>query len=114
MEIVLNGRVSSGTFAPVGGSSLAQVAYHAGSTTIAGGESMFTYFTSPGAASSQDLTQVRDIGNSILGGGTVLTCPTTTANVYPDGPDILTICATAISSSTNSINVRLNWTEAQA
>jgi hypothetical protein len=114
MEIILNGRVSGGTFAPVGGSSLAQVAYHAGSTTIAGGESMFTYFTSPGAASSQDLTQVRDIGNSILGGGTILTCPTTTANLYPDGPDILTVCATAISTSTNSINVRLNWTEAQA
>lgn len=114
IEIVLNGRVSGGTFAAVGGSSLCQVAFHGGSTTISGGESMFTYFTSPGAASSQDLTQLRDIGNSILGGGTVLTCPTTTANLYPDGPDVLTICATAITSATNSINVRMNWTEAQA
>lgn len=114
IEIVLNGRVSGGTFAPVGGSSLSQVAYHTGGTTITGGESMFTYFTSPGAASSQDLSQLRDIGNSILGGGTVLTCPTTTANLYPDGPDVLTICATAITSATNSINVRMNWTEAQA
>lgn len=114
IEIVLNGRVSGGTFAPVGGSSLSQVAYHTGSTTINGGESMFTYFTSPGAASSQDLSQLRDIGNSILGGGNTLTCPTTTANLYPDGPDVLTICATAITSATNSINVRMNWTEAQA
>ena len=114
IEIVLNGRVSGGTFAAVGGSSLSQVAYHAGSTTISGGESMFTYFTTPSAASSQDLSQLRDIGNSILGGGTVLTCPTTTANLYPDGPDVLTICATAITSATNSINVRMNWTEAQA
>ena len=33
---------------------------------------------------------------------------------YPDGPDIVTLCATAISSATNVINARISWTEAQA
>ena len=114
IELILNGRVSNGTFTPVGGSSLAQIAYHTATTTIAGGESIYGFFTNKDAATSQDLNQVRDIGNSILGGGTTLTCPTTPANVYPDGPDIITVCATAITGSTNTINARISWTEAQA
>ena len=32
---------------------------------------------------------------------------------YPDGPDIVTICATPVGA-TGSINARLSWTEAQA
>jgi hypothetical protein len=110
----LNGRVSGGTFASVGGSSLAQVAYHSGQT-ITGGENVFGFYTNTPGLTAQDLSVVRDIGNSILGGGTVLTCPTTANNIYPDGPDILTICATNVSSvTTNTINARISWTEAQA
>jgi hypothetical protein len=61
------------------------------------------------------LTFVRDIGNSILGGGTTNACPNSALNLYPDGPDILTICATNITSvGTNSVNARISWTEAQA
>jgi hypothetical protein len=114
IDLILNGRVSAGTFAAVGGSSLAQIAYHTATTTIQGGESIYGFFTNLNAATSQDLNSVRDIGTSILGGGTSLTCPTTAANIYPDGPDIITICATAIGGSTNTINARLSWTEAQA
>lgn len=114
IELVLNGRVNSGTFAPVGGSSLAQVAYHSNTATISGGESIYAFFCSKDTATSTDLNLVRDIGNSIMGGGTSLTCPTTNAGMYPDGPDIITICATAISSATNTLNARLSWTEAQA
>ena len=115
MELVLNGRVSAGTFTSVGGSSLAQVAFHTGGTTISGGETMFSFFVSSNTVSTQDLTKVRDIGNSILGGGTSNTCPTTAANLYPDGPDIITLCATNVTVvTTNSINARISWTEAQA
>jgi hypothetical protein len=111
----LNGRVSAGTFASVGGSSLAQVAYHASGTTISGGENVFAFYTNTPGVTAQDLSAVRDIGNSILGGGTSNTCPTNALNVYPDGPDILTICATNITAvGTNSINARISWTEAQA
>jgi hypothetical protein len=110
----LNGRVSSGTFASAGGSSLAQVAYHSGAT-ISGGENIFGFYTNTPGVTAQDLTAVRDIGNSILGGGNTLSAPTTNANVYPDGPDVITICATNITTvTTNSINARISWTEAQA
>ena len=115
MEIFLNGRLSGGTFAPLGGSSLAQVAYHTSGQTITGGEAIFGFFTSNSGAVTQDLSIVRDIGTSILGGGTSFNVPTTPTNLYPDGPDILTICCTNITStSTNTINSRLSWTEAQA
>jgi hypothetical protein len=114
IELILNGRVSAGTYAAAGGSSLAQVVLHAGGTTITGGESVYSFFTDLNNATSQDLTLVRDLANSILGGGTVLTAPTTTNNLYPDGPDTITLTATAVSNNTNTINARINWTEAQA
>jgi hypothetical protein len=115
ISLRLNGRVSAGTFSAVGGSSLAQVAYHTAGTTISGGENVFGFYTNTPGVTAQDLTSVRDIGNSILGGGTSNTCPTSALNLYPDGPDILTICATNITATTtNSINARISWTEAQA
>ena len=97
----------------MGGSSLAQFATHGASATIAGGESIYTFFAPAGGVSTQDLSKVRDIGNSVLGGGTTLTAPTTAANVYPDGPDILTICVTPLAANA-SVAARMSWTEAQA
>lgn len=114
IELVLNGRVSAGTYTAAGGSSLAQVVLHTSGTTITGGESVYSFFTDLNNATSQDLTLVRDLANSILGGGTDLTAPTTPNNLYPDGPDTITLCATAVSNATNTINARINWTEAQA
>jgi hypothetical protein len=58
------------------------------------------------------MTIARDIGNSVYGGG-----GTNNANVtygrFPDGPDMITICATPLSGIAN-INARISWTEAQA
>lgn len=113
VELILNGRVSAGTFAPVGGSSLTQYALHPNTATISGGESIFTFFAPAGGVSSQDLSKIRDIGNSILGGGNTLTVPNTAANIYPDGPDVLTVVVTPLASSA-AVAARLNWTEAQA
>ena len=113
IELILNGRPASGTFASVGGSSLSQIAFHAANTAITGGESIYGFFTNATGATSTDLNQVRDLGNSILGGGNALAVPTSTLNLYPDGPDIVTVAATALGP-TNSINARLSWTEAQA
>jgi hypothetical protein len=113
IELILNGRPASGTFASVGGSSLAQVAYHAANTTISGGESIYGFFTTNAGATTQDLNQVRDIGNSILGGATSLNVPTTATGLYPDGPDVITVVATELGG-TNTINARLSWTEAQS
>ena len=85
----------------------------AGNVQVAGGESVFGFFTTPNAATSQDLTLVRDIGSSILGGGISNVQPTSSAGIYPDGPDIITLCVTALGT-TNTISARLSWTEAQA
>ena len=113
IDLILNGRPASGTFQNVGGSSLAQVAYHAANTTIVGGESIFSFFTTPNNAWTEDLSQVRDIGQSIYGGGTTNTVSTTPAGLYPDGPDIITICAN-VFTSTSQIQTRVSWQEAQA
>jgi hypothetical protein len=113
IDLVLNGRVGSGTFSSVGGSSLAQIAYHAANTTITGGETVYSFFSNVGNSTSQDLNLIRDIGNSIYGGGINSTVPTTATGLYPDGPDVIAVCATAFGA-TNSITARVSWTEAQA
>jgi len=207
LELVLNGRVTGGTFQPVGGSSLSQIAYHtlttslasvaiadtvgtltvpsgnysigqpitisgtfsagsitgyvnpttyfigkvnsatsvqicstlanalnsvptfvtstagtitpgatvtANTSTVYGGETIFGFFAAANNVTTQDLAKVRDLGTSILGGGTSLTVPNSVSNIYPDGPDVVTLVATNIGAATNTINARLAWTEAQA
>jgi hypothetical protein len=115
VDFILNGRVSSssGNWIPVGGSSLAQYALHGTSASIAGGESMYTFFAPAAGVSSVDITKLRDIGTSILGGGTTNSISTTPNNIYPDGPDIITVCVTPLTSNANTV-ARISWTEAQA
>jgi len=117
VTLVLNGFVGNGTvgWQSVGGSSLAQYVPHQGTTTITGGETIYGfYLNSSGGASftttQQDLTLVRDMGSSILGGGQ----SRSNTAFYPDGPDIITILVRNISSATSAVACRLSWTEAQA
>jgi hypothetical protein len=115
---VLNGTPSStttwtnavGGVSGVQNSSLAQIAsYAGGSTTVSGGEVTGGFFVN--TTTSIDLSAVRDLGNSILGGGGT----TSNVNIYPDGPDTLTIVVTNLNASTAATVVgRLSWTEAQA
>jgi len=120
VELILNGRIGgtgAGVFTAAGGSSLAQVATHStsGATTINGGESILSFFVYTPSVTQQDLILVRDLGNSILGGGTSTTVPTSALNLFPDGPDVVTIKVTNVSSvTTNTIAARISWTEAQA
>ena len=124
VELILNPKFNTSvgnTWENVGGSSLSQVCYHAVNTTLSGGEPIFSFFvsTQSGEASvvQQDLSLVRDLGNSILGGGTTNVGSTTELNIFPDGPDIVTIAIRNLSGSgvtTATVNGRLSWTEAQA
>ena len=126
INLILNGYVSGGTWtqfftptsAGVGAysSSLAQIAVNSLNTgTLVGGESVAAAFTNTNGQTTLDLLQVRDLGNSILGGGTTNTVPTSYAGVYPDGPDILYVCATnVVAAATPTILARLSWKEAQA
>jgi hypothetical protein len=114
VELILNGRVqSNSTFASVGGSSLAQITYHASGSQVTGGETIFSFFAA-GGVTQQDLNLVRDLGSSILGGGTTNNVPTGFQNIYPDGPDIVTVKATSVSTLPSTLNARFSWTEAQA
>jgi len=117
ITIVLNGIVSSATpnWASVGGSSLAQSIAHTATTTITGGETIFGFFINSAGGTNysttqQELNLVRDMGTSILGGGTAAA----NTGVYPDGPDIVTIMAQNIGAASGNIFARLSWTEAQA
>jgi len=112
IDVILNGNPASGFWSSVGGSSLAQYSLHANATPIVGGESIFSFFTNTIGVTSQDLALVRDIGTSIMGGGQTNYANTLTGK-YPDGPDVITICATPLSLASN-INTRLSWTEAQS
>jgi hypothetical protein len=99
-----------GNVANIANSSLAQIAdYSGGSATVSGGEVTAGFFVGSGA-NSIDLKEVRDLGNSILGGGG----PTANTQIYPDGPDTLTIVATNLSAAAANVAGRLSWTEAQA
>lgn len=113
---VLNGTPSTSTAwtNAVGGavaqnSSLAQIAsYAAGSTTVSNGEVAGGFFVQ--GTDRLDLTGVRDLGNSVLGGGGA----NSNANIYPDGPDTMTILVRNLGSSNATVFGRLGWTEAQA
>jgi hypothetical protein len=125
VNLVLNG-VTTGTFsgqftAPVTSgvgaftSSLSQIAANTtNSVTVIGGESVAAAFTNTNGQTTLDLTQVRDLGNSILGGGTTNVVPATQAGFYPDGPDILYVCVTPLTATAITVNARLSWKEAQA
>lgn len=115
LTLVLNGRVSGGTFSNAGSGSLSQIAFHTSGQTISGGDTIFGAFTTTPGVSNADLSLVRDLGTSILGGGLNNNVPTTDNGKYPDGPDIVTLCATNVTAvTTNSVNARINWTESQA
>jgi hypothetical protein len=120
VRLFLNASVAGGQWIPAAGSSLAQVCYHTANTSVSSniGEPIFSFYTnSSGGANftltSVDLSLVRDLGNSILGGGYN---NFVRGSYYPDGPDILTVVATNIDTgaTARSIAARLSWTEAQA
>lgn len=143
INLYLNSRITGGSlqFLPVSGSSLAQFAQGASNITLnpATGESVFGFFTNPSPITGtpqytqtvQDLSFVRELGNSILGGGVSDTQPNNIGrilpaqpsgllDVYPDGPDILYVTARNIApplptgTQTLGIISRISWTEAQA
>lgn len=123
INLVLNGFASgalSGSFVtPIQQangitSSLSQIALNTNAVNVTGGESVAAAYTNATGATVLDLSKVRDLGNSILGGGTTNTVPTAQAGFYPDGPDILYVVATPLTATSSTILARLSWTEAQA
>jgi len=123
INLVLNGFASgafSGSFSsPIQQangitSSLAQIALNTNAVTVTGGESVYAGYTNPSGVTTFDLSNVRDLGNSILGGGTTNSIPTAQSGFYPDGPDILYVVAVPLTTTSSTIVARLGWKEAQA
>jgi len=94
----------------VGSGSLSQVIYHNPSDIVTGGDTVVAFYANASGgtfftATSADLTVVKDLGNSVYGGD----------GVFPDGPDVITVFATNLSTSGAApIFSRISWTEAQA
>jgi hypothetical protein len=98
-----------GNLASAVNSSLAQIAdYGGGTVTVSGGETTGGFFVN--GTGTSDLSLLRDLGNSILGGGTTVS----NTGIYPDGPDILTITAQNVGTVSANVLGRISWTEAQA
>jgi hypothetical protein len=105
--------------------SLTQVVYFNGTNTlgvpvnasanILGGDRVFAFYTDNGAganfnASNFDLSNVKDLGTSILSGDGTATSP-----CFPNGPDVLVITARNLATAgAANIACRVAWTEAQA
>lgn len=112
VRLVLNGNLSqSAYFTNYGSPSLTQVIKHTGAIndTISGGTVVFEFRAASGASVTQDLSQLIELGNSIMGGD----------YVYPNGPDILTMAVVPTDSTSGTggntfVTARLTWTESQA
>jgi len=90
-------------------SSLANIADYVGKNVqVIGGETTAGFFVN--GTGTSDLSLVRDLGNSILGGGGT----TSDIGIYPDGPDVLTITAQNVGLVPVNVVGRVSWTEAQA
>ena len=68
------------------------------------GETVFSFISAPGAIGSLDLTDLKELTNTTLGG----------RGTYPNGPDVLAINIYKTSGSAIPTNVIIRWGEAQA
>lgn len=120
IRLLLNGSIDNRAWQRVTSPSLSQLVYHVKEDAIDNGTQIFNFRISGGSADSTgkraavgstfDLDELVTLGNSILGGD----------GIFPDGPDILTICASILdlsgitSTTPFTITGRVTWTESQA
>jgi hypothetical protein len=68
------------------------------------GETVFSFIASPGNNSVLDLTELKELTNTTLGG----------RGTYPNGPDVLAINVYKVSGAAITSNIVVRWGEAQA
>ena len=68
------------------------------------GETVFSFVAAPGGTSTLDLTELKELTNTTLGG----------RGTYPNGPDVLAINVYKSSGNAVASNIVLRWGEAQA
>ena len=120
IQLLLNAYPYTKTWERVTPPSLSQLMYHTKGDSVTGGTQIYSFRVSGGIPDStgkrysvNNETQLSDLiplGNSILGGD----------DIYPNGPDLLTVCATVIDTTGITVTTpftvtgRLTWSEAQA
>jgi len=117
VELVLNPNIdTSANWINVGGTSLAQYAALNPNAELIGGEVIFAFYSDNGV-NQYDLSEVKELSNCILGGGTTNYASTSApdpSGIFPDGPEVLAVRCTNIAGSNKKFDARLSWTEAQA
>ena len=68
------------------------------------GETVFSFIAQPGERSTLDLSELKELTNTPLGG----------RGTFPNGPDVLAINIYKISGTAVDANIILKWGEAQA
>jgi hypothetical protein len=68
------------------------------------GETVFSFIANPGERSTLDLSELKELTNTPLGG----------RGTYPNGPDVLAINVYKVSGTAVDANIILKWGEAQA
>lgn len=74
------------------------------STAASPGEQNFSTLGQPNGFSEIDLSNLKELTNSAIGG----------YSNYPDGPDVLAVVVKNLANATANVNVNLFWSEAQA
>ena len=68
------------------------------------GETVFSFVAGPGTTSVLDLSDLKELTNTTLGG----------RGTYPNGPDVLAINVYKVTGTAINSNIVLRWSEAQA
>jgi hypothetical protein len=111
VRLILNGALAQQFyFANYGAPSLTQIIKHTGQAidSIVGGITIYEFRATSSAAGNvtvQELSELIELGNSILGGD----------YVFPNGPDVLTVCVVPTdTAAVTSVTARITWKESQA
>jgi len=104
VKLILNGRLNNLGFTPIDPPSLVELVEHTPQDTISGGVQVYNFQAQGGDTTSVSIDTLFELSNSILGGD----------NIFPDGPDILTVCVSRLTGNETRTSAKLTWTEAQA
>ena len=120
VDLILNGAISNRNFVNATTPSLSELVTHVTGDKVIGGTKIFSLRASGGSENAAgrrlsstndfDISQITDLGNSILGGD----------GTFPNGPDLLTIAIRPIdtaeinATSPLAVSSRVTWTESQA
>jgi hypothetical protein len=109
VKLILNGRLNNLGFVGQPAPSLVELVEHTPQDTISGGIQVYNFQAEGGqggdkANTSVDIDTLFELSNSILGGD----------NIFPDGPDILTVAVSRLTGNETRTSAKLSWGEAQA